>query len=64
MKGGEEEGGCFLGATRIFVMNKRRVGIEAAIKGMVLVVGNWIGRQKGAINFINVPFTGVKILSN
>ncbi len=26
-----------------------------AIKGMVLV-GNWIGRQKGVINCINVPF--------
>ncbi len=28
----------------------------AAIKGLVLVVGNWIGRQKGAINCVNVPF--------
>jgi hypothetical protein len=32
MKGGEEEDGCFLAATRIFVMNKRRVGMEAGVQ--------------------------------
>ncbi len=35
----------------------------AAIKGMVLV-GNWIGRQKGTINCINVPFYCGKGSSN
>ncbi len=59
MKGGEEEGGVLFSGHKNICNEQKEGGGNgsggAAIKGMVLV-GNWIGRQKGAINCINVPF--------